>query len=660
MKGFKSIKSHIVKSTLLIVIIPLIIMGGYAINSNYQSSMNHTLENLSSSVSIASERIKWEMKSVQNVAIETGGKTAFTVEDFATDAEKQALLDSIAKGYGFERGNFINKDGIGLDGSDYNDREYYRQAMLGKPFVSDPLVSKITGKITIIIAAPVWENGVYGSNSIGCVYFVPNEEFLNDIVRGLASGDGSAYVLNKNGVCIANRDADKVKDNLSYIELSASDDAYKGIAEIHKLMTRGESGTANFTFKGASTVIAYAPIPDTDGWSLAIQYPARTFMMETYIIEIVVLVLIVVAVICSVVSANVLGRRIGSPVSACSERLKKLSEGDLTSPVPEIHTGDEVEILSDATRVLVDNMNGIIGDMSRMLTAMAGGDFAVRPECPEEAFRGDFHALYDAVNEITRRLTSTLSQINISADQVSSGSGQVSDGAQSLSQGATEQASSVEELAASIKTIENRIVDTTNDCETGRTLVAETAEYIAKASQEMSTLTAAMQDISGAAGEIGKIIKTIEDIAFQTNILALNAAVEAARAGEAGKGFAVVADEVRNLASKSADASHDTSKFIESTIKAVERGTRITASTSEAVSQVESRANGVKNIVDNIAAASEQQADMVRQITVGIDQISSTVQTTSATAEESAAASEELSGQAHSLKKLVGGFKLRK
>lgn len=660
MKGFKTIKSHIVKSTLLIVIIPLVIMGGYAINSNYQSSMKHTLENLSSSVSIAAERIKWEMKAVQNVAIETGGKTAFTVEGYATAAEQQTLLDSIAKGYGFERGNFINKDGIGLDGSDYNDREYFRQAMMGKPFVSDPLVSKITGKITIIIAAPVWENGVYGSNAIGCVYFVPNEEFLNDIVRGLADNDGSAYVLNKNGICIANRDADKVKDGLSYIELSASDAGYKDIAEVHKKMTKGESGNANFTFKGASTVISYTPIPDSDGWSLAIQYPARNFMMETYIIEVVVLVLILVSVICSVVSANIMGKRIGSPVSACSDRLKKLSDGDLRTPVPEVHTKDETEILSNSARTLVNDMNSIIGDMSYMLSAMAGGDFAVRPRLPEESYKGDFHALYDAVNEITRRLNSTLSQINISADQVSNGSDQVSGGAQSLSQGATEQASSVEELAASIKTIENKVIETTSHCEEGRTLVMETVEYIEKASREMDSLTVAMQDISGAASEIGKIIKTIEDIAFQTNILALNAAVEAARAGEAGKGFAVVADEVRNLASKSADASHDTSKYIERTIKAVEHGTQITAATSEAVSEVEARSSNVKNIVDNIAAASEEQADMVRQITGGIEQISSTVQTTSATAEESAAASEQLSGQAQSLKNLVGGFKLRR
>ncbi|MDE7293715.1 MAG: methyl-accepting chemotaxis protein [Oscillospiraceae bacterium] len=658
--GSRTIKDHIIKSTLLIVMIPLLVLGFYAISSNYESARKYIQADIYDTATAAAESVKWQMKSTQNVAIETGGHAPFT-DPNSTDEAKQAALDSIAMGYGFERGNFINADGIGLDGSDYNDREYYRQAMKGNTFISDPLVSKITGKITVIIAAPVWENGIFGTKSIGCVYFVPNEEFLNDAMRSLEISENTeAYILNKDGLRIADRDSDAVKQELNYITMASSDSSYKELAEVHQKMIKGEQGVTIAKFKDHRMITAYAPIADSNGWSLAVSAPQSDFLGDTYRAMIILVVLILLAGGISVISASSLAKHIGVPIAQCTDRIKKFADGDLKSPVPKINTKDETKILADATEFLVTDINNIISDIGRMMSEMARGNFAVTPKCPEESYKGDFHVLFDAVNEINKRLNSALSQINVSADQVSSGSDQVSGGAQSLSQGATEQASSVQELAAAIHTIETKVNETTKDCDNGRNLVVETAEYIEKATRQMNALTAAMQDISGAAGEIGKIIKTIEDIAFQTNILALNAAVEAARAGEAGKGFAVVADEVRNLASKSADASQDTATYIERTIKAVERGTALTAETSVAVAEVEERSGNVKQIVENIAAASEEQADMVKQITSGIEQISSTVQTTSATAEESAAASEELSGQAQSLKNLVKTFKLRR
>ncbi|MCM1578225.1 MAG: methyl-accepting chemotaxis protein [Ruminococcus sp.] len=656
----KTIKDHIIRSTLLIVMIPLLVVGIYSAAVNYNTALKLVREDIYDTARVAAESVRWQMKSTQNVAIETGGNLPFTDPD-STDEEKQAALDSIAAGYGFERGNFINADGQGLDGNNYSDREYFSQAMIGNAFISDPLVSKITGKITIIIAAPVWENGVYGSKAIGCVYFVPNEEFLNDAMRSLdISENTNAYMLNSSGQRIADTDSEAVKEGINYITLSDTDSSYKDIANVHKSMTRGEQGMTLTKFEGKNTIIGYAPVADSNGWSLAIASPLEDFMASTNTSIAVTIGLILLAGIISVISASALGRNIGEPIALCTERIKQFAGGDLKSPVPKVNTKDETKILADATEFLVTDINDIISDMGRMMTEMANGNFDIEPKHPEIYYRGDFHALYKAIQEIHNRLNSTLIRINSSADQVSGSSSQVSGGAQSLSQGATEQASSVEQLAAAIRSIEARVEQTTGDCEEGKNLVEETVGYIEQAGRKMDSLTEAMQDISEAAGEIGKIIKTIEDIALQTNILALNAAVEAARAGEAGKGFAVVADEVRQLASKSAAASHNTAEFIEHTIQAVERGTALTGETSEAVSQVEQRSGSVKNIVESIAAASVEQANMVRQITGGIEQISSTVQTTSATAEESAAASEELSGQARDLKNLVGTFRLHR
>ena len=232
--------------------------------------------------------------------------------------------------------------------------------------------------------------------------------------------------------------------------------------------------------------------------------------------------------------------------------------------------------------------------------------------------------------------------------------------AQALSQGATEQASSIEELAATITEMSGQIQNNAQSALQASQTVDGVGEKILESNQQMQTMTKAMGEISASSSEIGKIIKTIEDIAFQTNILALNAAVEAARAGEAGKGFAVVADEVRSLASKSSDASKSTAALIENSLKAVENGTRIADETAQSLLSVVEGTKEIASQINQIAAASSEQSKGAAQVQLGIDQIPNVVQTNSATAEESAAASEELSGQAQMLKTLISKFKLRR
>ncbi|MBS7396970.1 MAG: methyl-accepting chemotaxis protein, partial [Ruminiclostridium sp.] len=332
------------------------------------------------------------------------------------------------------------------------------------------------------------------------------------------------------------------------------------------------------------------------------------------------------------------------------------ANGDLTSPVPEVKSKDETALLAECTQKVVSEQQVMIGDIGNILGSMAQGGFDVDSEDAEKIYRGDYKVLIESVIEIREKLSDTLSRISEAGDQVATGAEQVSAGAQSLAQGASEQAASVEELAATIHNINAHITATTDDCKQGRQLVDETAEYIDAANEKMHSLTEAMKDINEASAEISKIIQTIEDIAFQTNILALNAAVEAARVGEAGKGFAVVADEVRNLAGKSADAAHDTTVLIERAIAAIENGNTITDETAQAVGEVESRAGAVSDIVNKIAGASIEQADMVKQVNIGVEQISNVVLTNSATAQQSAAASQELSAQSQTLQKLVSRF----
>lgn len=374
--------------------------------------------------------------------------------------------------------------------------------------------------------------------------------------------------------------------------------------------------------------------------------------------EIAAIIIVVIisagALFITVILALYITRSLTAPIKEIEQAATDMAGGSLNVSV-SYESKDELGSLAEKIRILVDRLKAIINDEDYLLSQMADGNFDVKTKV-ENQYVGDFHSILMSMRKIKNNLSDVLMQINQSADQVSNGSEQVSSGAQALSQGATEQASSVEELAATINEISGQVKSNAANAAEASKKAAETGGQVTESNMQMQGMIQAMQEISSSSNEIGKIIKTIEDIAFQTNILALNAAVEAARAGDAGKGFAVVADEVRNLASKSAEASKNTAALIESSIHAVENGTKLADETAQSLLVAVEGVKVVADTIDKISEASNEQASSIQQVTQGVDQISSVVQTNSATAEESAAASEELSGQAQMLKGLVSRF----
>ncbi|MEG0369390.1 MAG: methyl-accepting chemotaxis protein [Hungatella sp.] len=380
----------------------------------------------------------------------------------------------------------------------------------------------------------------------------------------------------------------------------------------------------------------------------------KTSQTDTVRSSILVLGFLVASIALGILLSVKVTASIVRPIQEVEHAAVRMSEGYLDTEIANT-SKDEVGQLAESMRSSMKTLSTYIADIDRVMSEMAGGNFNVQPSQP---FIGDFKSIEDSISHFLTNMSGTLRSIQQSSETVDSAAGQVSASSQALAQGATEQASEVDTLSASIAHIATQAKDNAKNAGIANDLAGNVASEIASSDEKMQHLIGAMNEISSSSNEIGKIIKAIEDIAFQTNILALNAAVEAARAGEAGKGFAVVADEVRNLAAKSAEAAKNTTELIQSSVRAVANGTGLADDTAKNMGAVVSGAQSITELIGKISIASNEQADSSAQITRGIDQIASVVQTNSATAEESAAASEELSGQAQVLKNLVEGFRL--
>ncbi|MFV0517109.1 MAG: methyl-accepting chemotaxis protein [Aminipila sp.] len=369
----------------------------------------------------------------------------------------------------------------------------------------------------------------------------------------------------------------------------------------------------------------------------------------------IVFSLIGLAVIISIIA--IVLKRLLKPINQVVSAAENISNGNLDVTL-NITSNDEIGDVATAFESTILTLKTIIGDVNYLLGEMGNGNFGIESKAPN-SYVGDFAHILRSVSDINNSLSSTLSNINESSSQVNVGAEQVSCAAQALSQGAVEQASSIEELSATITEIAEHVKVTAANAQDASVQSNEAGSGVMESNQQMKEMIVAMNDITDKSNEIGKIIKTIEDIAFQTNILALNAAVEAARAGAAGKGFAVVADEVRNLATKSAEAAKNTTLLIEETVSAVDKGSQIANYTAQSLLTVVDKSENVNSLIGEIAKACEDQSISITQVTLGVDQISAVVQNNSATAEESAAASEELSAQADLLKELVSQFTLK-
>ncbi|MCI8373642.1 MAG: HAMP domain-containing protein [Lachnospiraceae bacterium] len=376
-----------------------------------------------------------------------------------------------------------------------------------------------------------------------------------------------------------------------------------------------------------------------------------------WILSAAIVLVISLALFLSTKIGKSISKSIAAPLGDLGERLKTFANGDLTTPFPEVNTGDEVQDMGEDAREMAANLNLIIHDIEEVLGEMAGGNYAIESKI-ERKYTGDFQKLHESMCVLRDQMTETLLSIGEASNQVSAGSNELANASQSLAEGATDQANAVQELHATIADITTTMEKSAESADESYIKAQQYASEADHSREEMNTMMAAMERINDASTRIGNIISEIESIASQTNLLSLNASIEAARAGESGRGFAVVADQIRDLADQSAQAAVDTRELIEASIKEVTEGNSAAERASDAIVSV---VDGIKQIADfskDLKVMMEDQAEAMRQAEIGVNQISGVVQSNAATAEEASATSEELSAQATMLDELVGKFEL--
>lgn len=432
-------------------------------------------------------------------------------------------------------------------------------------------------------------------------------------------------------------------------------------AAVQSVLNTGVTNMGQMNLMGSFYYTRYQPVLGTNGKPEGVLFvgkPVSSILaIQQEFLLIAIFAALLIACISIVLFIRFTRKEITNPISTMSLLAARLADGNLRGQEITYSSRNEIGQLAQSLKSMSDKLKSYVGNISQNLTAMAAGDMTAEIELD---YIGDFKPIKDALQKIYCSLNATLFQIEQSASQVNSGAEQVSAGSQLLAQGATEQAGSILELSGTVADVSHMVGETSQKiCDMTQTL-SGSADEISVSNREAADMLGAMGKIRDSSNKIKQIIKSIDSIAFQTNILALNAAVEAARAGSAGKGFSVVADEVRALAVKSSEASKETATLIEDSLDKVRDGFQLADKSAKSSQHIYTTLQQVAKDMEAVNRSSNEQAEQIIVIKKGIDQISSVVQTNSATAEESAAASKELFDQAEFLQKQVGKFTLKK
>lgn len=528
---------------------------------------------------------------------------------------------------------------------DVTTREWYNAAKINGTYISEPYEDSTTGNQVITISTPVYDAN---KKIIGITAADIEITTLNNMVMEQKLGETGYYIMaSKGNIVLAHNDESKLLSTIDNIGLSN---------EILNSINNINISKVQYNNDGKKAYGGYLPIEDT-GWKLISYIPLNEFHSNANQVTAILVIIFLVGITLTIISILIIAEIITRPLKKLTNVTQDIADGKLDVQI-DVNTNDEVGLLANSLNALTARLKeyiAYINEITQALDNISNGELKVELV---QSYDGDFSKIKYSLLQLSDILKKIIGEIAIAADEVSSSSTQVAQGSQTLAIGATSQATAIEQISNSITNVSEKIEENAKNSNDAMDFFNNVTDEIKNCNGNMNIMLTAMNEINTSSENIAKIIKVIEDIAFQTNILALNAAVEAARAGQAGKGFAVVADEVRNLASKSAEAAKDTTKLIESSVQSVVAGVDISKNIAHALDDVVKKTIEVNDLIKNISNASNEQSSFIKSTVTQIEQVTEVIQSNSATSEEIAASSEELSSHATSMNEMVKIFKI--
>lgn len=640
-----TIKNRILRLSIIsvvTVIVLLVSVNSVLIYRAYDTSYRSEAESLAGAYS---ELIQANIESLRN-DLDTVMANTSVFNQMSPMYLRKSQLENLAATSLFKDFSVAYSDGKTYSDTDLSKREYFQHAMRGEYYVSSPVIRQTDNSVTTMMAGPaVTVNGqqyvVYGG--LDSAYF---SKGLDSIDMGKGS---NIIVIDKYGQIVASSDQSQVANLENYV--NSEDKELRGFAT--EMMNK-ESGTYSYEHDGIRFMAAYQNIPDTDGWTIAVSANYSEVIAQVTSAILVCLVLSLALLVIEVVVAIKVANNISRPIIRNTERLKLLAGGDVKTPFENHAPNDETYILSQSMVETVSSLSGYISDIRNVLSGMAAGDLTVRSEME---YKGDFVEIGKSLEQISGALNEAFNLVKGNVNQLQSGAAQLAAGAQSLSSTAIGESQAVDEISTTVAEITKQADNTASISARVAEMTRRTNESAHSGGQLMKELLKSVENIKEKSYGISEIMRTISDIASQTNILALNASIEAARAGAAGKGFAVVANEVGTLAAKSQAAAKDTESLIGDSISAVDSGMDLASKAYEEINTIVEAISEVTTEIERINAAAEEQKDSINLISDNMGRIESGMQSTTATAEQSAASSEELSGLSTSLAETVSRYR---
>ncbi|MGN0552664.1 MAG: methyl-accepting chemotaxis protein [Oscillospiraceae bacterium] len=655
MKKTHSIRSKIICLAIIPMLIIAFILLGYALAGGMMNITSALKDSIGETAKISAQAITNQLVVYETAVNEAASNEIFQDKNFDSD-KALAFLEDVKERNGFMRIGYTDVNGVNQNGSDFSERQYFkdcRERMA--PVTSDPYASKDgNGELSVLFCAPIVRDGSF----CGIVYGAADAKLFTDIISSVPVGEhGMNFIIDSTGTFIAHSDFSYASSLVNFITEAENDASLSDRADVISEMISNRTGSLMYDDAGTKRIACYVPIEKGSSWVLAVTVSYFEFIRKELIGLAVLAVVAIIVMIVSIMLILKTASRIVKPVCSCTKRIELLADGDLKSDIEEFSSNDETGVLVESTRRNIRHLNSMIKHISDSLEKMAEGDFTHETE---GKFRGDFEPIKASLDNIMNSLRSVLADIDRASSSMSEISEQVVDTSCRLAEGVNHQTSLINEISETFESMKESIKMNADNTSNVVALASKTKAGVKVSGEQMNELLHAMRDMFNSSQEIRSINDTIGDIAFQTHILALNASIEAAAAGEAGRGFSIVADEVRELAAKCGEAASRTTELIERTVGAIQNGMNLAETVSGSFGAVEEDTAEVEKNIADISAASEEQAACISVVSDKMDSISSVVEITSVSADKAADISEKLKDEAETLKTIVSGFTLVK